>query len=165
MLQQNTADPHLHMRPSNTSRLVWCSILWGHCYFTQCLGVYARFRLCPPWVETLFPQFFGNPVTKSGWPSISDSLEFPSPFTGSPGWEAWYGPQNLHNSGRAALVLLFSVCGSPTQQVWDLILSWLHPSYLLISTSSLSLDVGYFIRRFQYFFVRGCSAVVILVFW
>ena len=35
------------------------------------------------------------------------------------------------------------VCGSPTQWVWDLILSWLLPSYCLAVASSLSLDVGY----------------------
>ena len=35
------------------------------------------------------------------------------------------------------------VCDSPTQQLWDLILLWLHPSYHLIAASPLSLDVGY----------------------
>ena len=35
------------------------------------------------------------------------------------------------------------VCESPTQQLWDLILLWLCPSYHLIVASPLSLDVGY----------------------
>ena len=35
------------------------------------------------------------------------------------------------------------VCGSPTWQVWGLILLWLHRSYCLIEASSLSLDMGY----------------------
>ena len=35
------------------------------------------------------------------------------------------------------------VCGSPTQQAWDLILSWLRLSYLLTVAASLSLGVGY----------------------
>ena len=35
------------------------------------------------------------------------------------------------------------VCESPTQQLWDLILLWLPPSYCLIVASPLSLDVGY----------------------
>ena len=30
------------------------------------------------------------------------------PFTRSPGWEAWHQAQNLHNSGRTSLALLFS---------------------------------------------------------
>ena len=76
--------------------------------------LHTWFCLCPPWVETLFPQVeteeivFRIPVTKSCWSSKSDYLRIPSPFTGSPGWEAWYGPQNLNNSWRASLVLLFS---------------------------------------------------------
>ena len=35
------------------------------------------------------------------------------------------------------------VCESPTQQLWDLILLWLCPSYCLIVASPLSLDVGW----------------------
>ena len=35
------------------------------------------------------------------------------------------------------------VCGSPTRQIWNLILSWLHPSYVIAAVSSLSLGVGY----------------------
>ena len=27
------ANPHLHRRPSNTSRSIWFSLLWGHCSF------------------------------------------------------------------------------------------------------------------------------------
>ena len=34
------------------------------------------------------------------------------------------------------------VCGSPTQWLWDLILSWLCSSYQLTAVSSLSLDLG-----------------------
>ena len=55
-----------------------------------------------------FPQSCRSSVVKSHQPSRSDSLGIPSPFVGSPGWEAWYGVQNLHNSGRTSLVLLFS---------------------------------------------------------
>ena len=35
-------------------------------------------------------------------------MGIPSPFVGSPGWKACCGVQNLHNSGRTSLVLLFS---------------------------------------------------------
>ena len=35
------------------------------------------------------------------------SLGIPSPFVGSPGWEAWCGIHNHHNCGRTSLVLLF----------------------------------------------------------
>ena len=54
-----------------------------------------------------FPQSCGSFVMKSHWPSKSDPLGIPSPFTGSPDWEPCWGAQNLHNSGRR-LVLLSS---------------------------------------------------------
>ena len=48
---------------------------------------------------------------------------------------------------------------SPTQQLWDLILLWLSPSYHLILVFPLSLDVEYFFGEFQCLPVDGCSAV------
>jgi len=54
------------------------------------------------------PQTCGSPITKSCCTSSPDSLGIPSPFVRSPGWEAWCGVQNLHNSERTSLVLLFS---------------------------------------------------------
>ena len=56
------------------------------------------------------------------------------------------------------------VCGSPTWQVWYLILSWLHPSYCLSGTF-LSLGVGYlfffFFGVFQHPSVNGCSTALV----
>ena len=52
----------------------------------------------------------------------------------------------------------FPVCGSPTRWVWDLILSWLHPSYCLAEASSLSLDVEHlFFGGLQHPPIDGCS--------
>ena len=46
-LQQNTANPHLCRRPSDTHQQVWLSLLWDHCSIL--LGPDAhRFLLCPP---------------------------------------------------------------------------------------------------------------------
>ena len=59
-------------------------------------------------VNNCFPQSCGIPIIKSHRPSSSDSLRIPSPFVESPGWEAWHVVQNLHNSGRTSLILLFS---------------------------------------------------------
>ena len=50
---------------------------------------------------------------------------------------------NLHNSGRISFVLLLSSLWVTHCWVWDLILSWLCPSYHLALASSLSLDMGY----------------------
>ena len=55
-----------------------------------------------------FPQSCGSPVIKSCSPSKAGSLEVPSPFARYPVWEAWREAQNLHNSGRTSLVVLFS---------------------------------------------------------
>ena len=55
-----------------------------------------------------FPQSFRRTKIKSRWPSRPDSLAIPSPLFRSPGWEARHRVQNLHNSARTSLVLLFS---------------------------------------------------------
>ena len=54
-----------------------------------------------------FPQSCGSSIIKSRCSSKSDSLGIPSPFAGSPAWEAWRGVQKLHNSGRTSLALFF----------------------------------------------------------
>ena len=79
---------------------IFASLLW--------VLVHAKFCLCPPRLAFLFPQSFGRYIIKSCWPSRPDSLRIPGPFAGSLGWEDWCGVQNLHNSGRTSLVLLFS---------------------------------------------------------
>ena len=62
--------------------------------------------ICAPQDWSLcFPQSSGRPTIKSHWSSRSDSLGIPSPFVRSPGWEAWCGVQNLHNSARTSLAL------------------------------------------------------------
>ena len=69
--------------------------------------VCAIFCLCPPRLESLIPPVLWI-IIKSHWLSRSDSLGIPSPFDGFLVWEAWSGVQNLHNSGKTSLVLLFS---------------------------------------------------------
>ena len=71
--------------------------------------VHTRFCLCPPRLAFSFaPVLWKSYDKESCWSSRSDSLGIPSPFVGSAGWEAWHEFQNLHNSGRTSLVLLFS---------------------------------------------------------
>jgi len=100
------ADPHLHRRPSNTGG--FGSVSYGVTSPFLWVLVHARFCSQPPRLESLVPQSCGNFVIKSHWPTKSDSLGIPSPFVRSPGWEAWHGVPNLHNSGRTSLVLFFS---------------------------------------------------------
>ena len=84
--------------------------MWRHCCFL--LGLSAGEILFAPFKDGVcFSQSCGSPVIRSCWPSKSDSLGIPSPFVGSPVWEACYGAQNLHNSGRTSAVQLFlSLC-------------------------------------------------------
>ena len=51
----------------------------------------------------------------------------------------------------------FLVCRSSTWKVWDLIISWICPSYLLVVVYSLFLDV-------EYPFLVGCSLLCWWVF-
>ena len=97
----------LHRRPSNPSREFWFSLLGGHC--SSALGLGACTILC---VSTktgvsVFLQSYGSPIIKSCWTAQTIPWGF-SVSVGSPGWEIWCGIQNLHNSGRTSLVLLFS---------------------------------------------------------
>ena len=110
--QRAAANPHLHRRPSNTSRYVWFS-LWGpgggHCCFPLGLGAHKILFVCASQEFSLcFPQSCVSPIIKSHWLSKSDSLGIPSPFAGSSSWEAWHEVQDLQNSERTSLVLLFS---------------------------------------------------------
>ena len=54
---QATADLFLHRRPSNTQRLVWLSLWWGHCSFLSVL-VCTRLCLHPPSVSGEFEVWF-----------------------------------------------------------------------------------------------------------
>ena len=51
ILQQATANPHLHWRLVVTHRQVWVSLLWGHCSFL--LGAH-QVLFVPS--KSLFPQ-------------------------------------------------------------------------------------------------------------
>ena len=104
---------------------------------------------------SLFPQSCESLIIKFPWPSRSDSLAFHSFFVRSPGWEAWCGVPNLHNS-RGTSLELFSSLWVTHPVDWDLILSWLCPSYHLAVASSLSMDVGYL-------FLVGSSVLLSMV--
>ena len=103
----------------------------------------AKFCLCPPRLESLYPSVL--------WKAYHQiPLDFKARFPGDsqplyrmPGWEAWHRVQNLHNSTRNSLASFSPVYGSLTQGIWDLILSWLHTFCHFTLASSLSLNMGY----------------------
>ena len=93
-----------------------------------------------PLQEKSLPQSCGSPVIKSHWPSESDCLGIPSPFAGL---QAWHEAQNLHNSGRTFLVLLFSSLLVSHLAGMGFIFIVLECLLDLVVVSSLCLDVGH----------------------
>ena len=132
------------------------SVSWVVCSAFLWVLLCTRFCLCPPRLESLLPSVLWKFYNQICWPSSSDSLGIPSAFIGSPGCEAWHGFQNLHNSGRTSLVLLFSSLWvtHPADMGFDF--SWLHSSYCLTATSSLSSDM-------VYLFLVGSSILLSMV--
>ena len=144
------ANPHLHRRPSNTSRgfgqypvesLLLSSWSWCRQGFVCDLQDWSP----------CFPQSCGSPVIKSHWPSRSNYLGIPSPFS-----DLQAGNPDVGFRTCATVGELLWYCGSPTGWSWDFILLWLCPSYYLSTASSLSLDVGYL-------FLMGSSILLSMV--
>jgi len=136
-LWQNTADPCLHRRPSNTHRQSGSVSVRLLILFPG-----SRFCLCPPRVEYLFPLSCGSSVVKSHWPRIP--WGFPVPLQDPQAEKRGVGSRIFIKVWEIICFYCSPVCESPTWQVCDLIWLWLHPSYRLVVASSLSLDMGYF---------------------
>ena len=86
--QLATVNPQLPWRLLDTHRQVWLSLLWGH-FFLLGPGPH-KFLFAPS--KSLLPQSCGSSVTKSHWPSKSNSLRVLSPFARPPGCKNCYGP-------------------------------------------------------------------------
>ena len=148
-LWQAAADSCLHRRPPTlagrsgsvssriTARFPWvlvctrpgyvCALQEWSLYFRQsCNQIQLTFKV-------IFPGDF-------------------SPFDGSSGCEAWCGAQNLHNSGRTSLVLLFS-------NLWVIYPVGVGLGFIMIAASPASLNMGvsFFLGGFQHPPVNGCS--------
>ena len=80
-----------------------------------------------------FPQSSGRPVVKPHWPSRPDYWGFSvllSRLSGFPGFTT-VGFRTFTILWELLWYYCSAVCGSPTWHVWDLILPWLHTSYLV----------------------------------
>ena len=99
--------------------------------------------VCPLIVESLFLPVLSNsnqiPLAFKVWFSGNSSSCCQTPQVGKPD----VGLRTFTPVGGCLWYNCSPVCESPTQQLWDLILLWLCPSYCLIAASPLSLDVGY----------------------
>ena len=105
--------------------------------------VCTRFHLCPPTLGSLFP-----PVLLKTYNEImlafkarvpGDSVPLSDPQAGKPD----VGFRTFTTVGELLWYYCSPVYGSPTQQVWDLTLLWLHTFYHLAVAPSLSLDMKY----------------------
>ena len=102
---------------------------------TLCVPSKSGFSVSPSPVESLQ----SNPTGLQSQISWGSLVPLPDSQAEKPDM----GLRTFNPMGELLWYNCFPVCGSLTQQVWGLILSQPCPSYCLVATSSLSLDVGY----------------------
>ena len=96
--------------------------------------VCTRFCLCPSRLESLFPPVlwkFCNQIPLPFKVSFPEVSQFPCqslPQARKP--DMWF--QTFTTVGELLWYYCSPVCGSPIQQVWDLILLWLPPPTILL---------------------------------
>ena len=137
-LQQATAGPHLHRRPSNTGRQVWFSLLWGHCSFPLGLGAH-RSCLCLPTVESVSPNpeevLWSNPSGHQSCILCDSQSLYQIPrlrsltWSSEPSWlwENSFGIMALQFVGHPPSkfeFLFYWDCASPTISLWLLPCVW-----------------------------------------
>ena len=110
--------PSFGRRPSNTSRYVLFSLLWGHFSFPWVL-MHTLLCVCPPRVESLFPPVLSNPAIKSArlqslilWEFLLLLLD---PQVGNPDM----GFRTFTPVGGLLWYNCSPVCESHTQWLWD----------------------------------------------
>ena len=134
----STGDPPLlaqSSRPGPVSYEVSAFSLGPGAHETLCACSKSRVSVSPSPVEFQWSSPAGL-QSQILWDLL---LPLPDPQAGEPD----VGLSTFAPVGELLWYNYFPVCGLPTWQVWDMILSWLHPSYHLTVASSLSLDVGY----------------------
>ena len=118
--------------------------------------VHTRFRLCPPSLKSVscspMEVLWSNSAVLQGQIPWGFPVPLLGPQAGKPDMGIW----TFTTVGELLWYYYSPVCGSPTLQIWDLILSWLCPSYHLTEASSLSLNV-------KYIFLVGSSILLSMV--
>ena len=153
-----TATPCLCRRPSNTSRQIWFSLLWGHCSFPWVL-MRTLLCVCPPRVGSLFPPVLSKScnqilVTFKVWFSRNSSSSCRTPrlgsLTGSEPLLHWVDfcgisvLQFVSHPSSVFWIWFYCDCTSPTVSLWLLLCLWMW---------------GIFFGEFQCLPVDDCSAV------
>ena len=103
-----SADPCLHRRSSNTIRWVWFSFIWRSLFISSGSWCMQNFVYALQDWSLCFSQSSRSPVIKSAGLQGQTPYGFPVPLLGSQAGKPDGGVQNLQNSSRTSLVLLFS---------------------------------------------------------
>ena len=90
--------------PTSASRFGSVSF-GGHCSFPLDLGAHKILFMSSKTGISVSPS--PVEVLKSNPAGLQGPVPWGSLFAGSPGWETWHGVQNLHNSERTSMILLF----------------------------------------------------------
>ena len=154
--QWATDTPHLCRRPSNTSRLVWFSLLWGHCSIPWVL-ICTLLCVCPPRVESLFPPVLSKscnqiPLTFKVWFSSNSSSHCWTPRLGSLTWGSEPSLQWVDSCGISVLqfvshppssygIWFYCDCAPPTISLWLLICLWMWGIFFVSSSVFLLMIV------------------------
>ena len=114
--------------------------------------------VCPPRVESLFPPVLSKscnqiPLAFKVWFSRNSSSCCWTPRLGSLKWGSEPSLQWVDFYGMCS-----PVCESPTQQLWGLILLWLHPSTISLWLLLCLWMWGIFFGEFQCLPVDDCPA-------
>ena len=139
-----TATPCFCRWPSNTSRLVWFSLLWGHCSFPW-VPMHTRLCVCPPRVESLFPPVLSKSCNQillafKVWFSRNSSSHCRAPRLGSLTWGSEASLQWVDFCGISVLqfvshppssygIWFCCDCTPPTVSLWLLLFLWIWVSF------------------------------------
>ena len=150
--------PSFGRRPSNTSRYVLFSLLWGHFSFPWVL-MHTLLCVCPPRVESLFPPVLSNPAIKSArlqslilWEFLLLLLD---PQVGNPDM----GFRTFTPVGGLLWYNCSPVCESHTQWLWDWFYCDCAPPTISLWLLLCLWVWGIFFGEFQCLPFDDCSAV------
>ena len=114
----------------------------------------ARFCLCPPRLESLFPPVLWKLQSNPAGLQSQIPWEFSGPLLNPQAGKPDVGFRTFTTVGELLWYYCSPVCRSPTQRVWDFILSGLCSSYNLTVAYSLSLNG-------RYLFLVGSSVLLL----
>ena len=138
--QWDTATPCLCRRPTNTSRWIWFSLLWGHGSFPW-VPMYTLLCVCPPRVESLFPPVLSkscNQISQAFkvWFSRNSFSHCRTPRLGSLTWGSEPSLKWVDFCGISVLqfvshppssygIWFHCDCTPPTISLWLLLCLWM----------------------------------------